>query len=302
LPHPLNYGNWIDNALYQEPGVQKVLLWEKLVNISALEADVVVVGDSSALHGFAPESFDASAEGLRSVNLSCCSDIGFDGYLNTARIALTNNKNASALVMNISPRARHAKDSQLSHEIEKEFLSIRRFLTPPSVAWKQQITNLLYYGDNSSEFFTRRDSTINKRFNSFEELAKVIRDSHGWLPFRDEDREPMELHRCGFDPSNTLSLIQGIGHTVALAREFNVTPVILFSPVMCRMNKHDLIEAQLVSRALADIAEVIVPVPFGEFWKMKYFNDRFHLNREGAMRFSANAGEALKMLRKENIH
>lgn len=296
--HP-DSGNWFESTFYQEPGVQKVILWEKLTTLAQSKADVVVVGDSSSLHGFDPATFNEYAEGLRAVNLSCCSDMGFTGYLSTARVALMKNPDARALVLNVSPRARQAEKSKLARQIEDAFLSPWRFINPPSGAWRQAVSSRLFYTQGNAGHFMRPGSDVRERFGSYETLASQIRESSGWLSLRQEDQEPMEYHACGLNPQGVTALIKAIGQTRELAHEFSVRPVILFSPVMCRMNEEDQVQARRVSDALSAYQDITVPLAFGEFWRIKYFNDRFHLNEAGSRRFSTETGKAFAIAAKE---
>ena len=85
---------FFDNKFFKNDVGQKYLISYKNKIFKDSIAEIVQIGDSSGLYGVQPNIIQNYLNGMDYINLSCCADTGWDGYVYTANYYLKNNENA----------------------------------------------------------------------------------------------------------------------------------------------------------------------------------------------------------------
>ena len=94
---------FLDNKFKKLDVGQKYMVLYKSQIFKDNNADFIQVGDSSGFFGVRPNIINTYLEGLNFLNISCCADSGWDGYVYTANYYLKNNSEAKYLVLYTSP-------------------------------------------------------------------------------------------------------------------------------------------------------------------------------------------------------
>ena len=73
---------------YLRPEVHRLIVDEKLRAFARSSPDIIQIGDSTGFYGVNSDIVTNHLGGLRYLNLSCCANMGFDGYYAVAHFML----------------------------------------------------------------------------------------------------------------------------------------------------------------------------------------------------------------------
>jgi hypothetical protein len=184
-----NYLDWN----YGTPELfQKGIIYEKL-NIFAHSApDIVMVGDSTALHNVDPDVVSSYLGGLKLVNLGSIANAGFDGFYAMADFMFRRNPNIKALVLYVSlnhlPNASTAAlligDSVTggAQRIAASFTSPWAYINPPSMGLRPVVTDAVYSGLGT---LRPRQTTVLPAGGIWGDMLISVREHNGWWPEHD---------------------------------------------------------------------------------------------------------------------
>ena len=217
------------------------------------------MGDSSGFFGVRPNIINSYLNGLKYINLSCCSDAGWDGYLYTANYYLKNNQNAKYLVLYFTPYHLPSNNKNFSKDLKEMFGGIenkdlfRFFKYIPSLYYRTRILDFVYQTkieDKSKEYKRVMNNLgIAKDFEKFtgyktEKLFDYLSISQGWLPYdRKENFKNMNINECGrgivsplYGKYGNRTLKKYLQKFKLISKRYDTKLVVLFNPVACKMS------------------------------------------------------------------
>ena len=157
---------------YLRPEVHRLIIYEKLRAFGWSSPDIIQIGDSTGFYGVNSDLVTSRLGGLRYVNLSCCANMGFDGYYAVAHFMLRHNPSIKAIVLYLSPFNFINKTAERSfaEPIQNSFDSLRSYLMPPSLALREEVVKAIY-----------GPSRMSSANPELEHKLAFIRNHNGWL-------------------------------------------------------------------------------------------------------------------------
>jgi hypothetical protein len=170
-PNDIERSNFL-SLTYLRPEVHRLIVNEKLRAFAGSSPDVIQTGDSTGFYGVNSDLVTSRLGDLRYVNLSCCANMGFDGYYAIAHFMLRRNPSIKAVVLYISAFNFVSMDPDVSfaEPIQNSFDSLRSYVMPPSLALREEIIKAIY-----------GPSRMPSANPELEHKLGFIRDHNGWL-------------------------------------------------------------------------------------------------------------------------
>jgi hypothetical protein len=231
---------------YLRPEVDRLIVYEKLRAFTGSSPDIIQIGDSTGFYGVNSDVVTNHLDGLRYVNLSCCANMGFDGYYAVAHFMLRHSRSIKAVVLYISAFnfMYTNADSSFAEPIENSFDSLRSYVMPPSLVLRENIIKAIYG--------PARTSSTNPEV---EHKLEFIRDHNGWLGEDDvrrsgKARDDYWRTQCGpqrfiawddgddnysvdFAGRREWRLFDKIARFAALTAEYNAKLILMVQPLPC---------------------------------------------------------------------
>jgi hypothetical protein len=184
-----NYLDWN----YDTPELfQKAIIYDKLNTFAHSAPDVVIVGDSTALHNVIPDIVTKYVGGLKIVNLGSIANAGFDGHYAMAEFMFRRNPHIKALVLYVSlNHLPNGRDGGLlggdaltggADRIESSFTAPSAYLNPPSMALRPAVTDAVY---SKWGTLSPRRTTVFPEGGIWGDMLDSIRGHNGWWPEHD---------------------------------------------------------------------------------------------------------------------
>lgn len=295
------YINWNFN----EPELfHKGLIYEKIRRAIVARPDIIQVGDSSGLHAIVPGIVEKFIPGLTYENLSCCANMGYDGYYTIAEFMLRHVSSIKAVVLYLSwNNTMFAPDAVDAHivgspdRLRGAFGPLAGPSALPSMASREDVLRSTY--TLAGQLEPLGSVPLDRRWPA---VISSIRKHQGWL--REQDihrtaagREKLMKDLCG----NGTMDVSGSGPTVPdilgrpqsylgfeLTRLAQLTArhgaklVVAFQPHPCRM----VLDNSFLTARRADIAKLIATYPnvevpaapqLFEHWPAQRFTSADHL-------------------------
>lgn len=219
---------------YLRPESHRSIIYEKLRAFGWSSPDVIQIGDSTGFYGVNSNIVTSRLGGLRYVNMSCCANMGFDGYYAVAHFMLRHDSSIKAVVLYINAFNFISIDPDVSFAdpIRNSFDSLRSYVMPPSLALREEILKAVY-GPS-------RMPTANPEL---EHKLGFIRDHSGWLAEDDIRRSGKSLDdywrtQCG--PERLIvwhdvdrRIFDKIASLAALTAEYNAKLILMVQPLPC---------------------------------------------------------------------
>jgi len=219
---------------YLRPEVHRLIVNEKLRAFGWSSPDVIQVGDSTGFYGVNSDIVTDQLGGLRYVNLSCCANMGFDGYHAVAHFMLRQNPSIRAVVLYISAFNFVSMDidGSFAQPIQNSFDSVLSYVMPPSLALREEILKAVYG--------SARTSSANPELGR---KLEFIRHHNGWLAEDDlrlsgKTRDDYWHTQCGPELSIVWRdvdrrLFDKIAGLAALTAGYNAKLVLMVQPLPC---------------------------------------------------------------------
>jgi hypothetical protein len=219
---------------YMRPEVHRLIVYDKLRAFAGSSPDVIQIGDSSGLYGVNSDIVTDRLGGLRYVNLSCCANMGFDGYYALAHFMLGHNPSIKAVVLYIGAFNFISMDidNSFAEPMQNSFDSVRSYLMPPSLSLREEIIKA-FYG-------SARISSANPEL---EHKLGFIRHHNGWLAEDDirlsgKAREDYWREQCGTERLIVWNdverrIFDKIGRLAALTVEYKAKLILMVQPLPC---------------------------------------------------------------------
>lgn len=304
---PQKYSNNFFEINFNKPNnIAKTVIFKKFEHLlEKKNYDIISIGDSSGFYGFRAELMSKKIN-KNIYNFNCCGDVGYQGYLNLAELALKNNKNLEYLFLIINPYQDPSFINEhfvFSDSIRKNFIGPNKYLNYiPSSSNRLLISNMLYYHEINFNPKIEIGSNYNVSWNRY---VEGIDKDNGWVPFLMKPNLASIQKECKllnvqrvrnvkqkvYNFYRYYSGIHFFPSFFELAKKYNTKLVVIFHPVAC--NDNDNLFNQNVKN---DLRRFKLDYPQVEFLfplinrnvNEEYFMDKFHLNEAGSIIFTEN--------------
>ena len=303
--------DFFDFAPLNKDVYQKHVIYDKFVySLPSLPSTVVQVGDSSGFYGVIPEKISQIAPSLSYLNLSCCGDVGWNGYYHQAELAMKRVPKPKILVLHVtpwwSPAAREFYgENRLAESIKNTLVKDNWYksIRIPSMDYRLRVTNLVFHGKWKDDF-TYEESA--PKYPSLSVLRDAIVRGRGYIPIPVQIGG-QEVGTCklpyGYRDDKYFGLLQGnsLYHYLKafelLAEYHGAHFILITNPVSCSIAENDVIVAEIeeqVAKFKKDFPKATIAFPFLREWSnVDDFADPFHLSANGALKHSYLIGEFL---------
>lgn len=293
----------------------KVMEELKLDLLYRLNPEFVQVGDSSGALGPPPRIVEQYLNEAHYGTMSCCGDEGYAGHRYFAEVSLMRVPSIKYVVFYVSPFStplnfsNHGRD--LANSIYSVFLSNWSRLNLPSLDYRLDVTNFVYYG-----YFSHSISINPANPDRDWELGKIswFLEDHGWLPTWPTLPANLEgpfppIGLCDFsvayanwfrltnDGTRPIDhLYPELNKLASWGRRLHVPIILVFSPVSCERgnDKNTIAIEHEINRFRRDNPEIIMPFPFITTWPAELFRDPWHLFVVGGERMAHTLGPILR--------
>ena len=257
-----------------------VLARQKAINGPVSGSDVIIVGDSSALRGFAPNVLEDGID-LSFYNLGTFVSFSLAGQLELAALAIEANDTVKTVVLSILPVS-----LSLTEEQVREYNLLGRYLVS-----NRSFLNVFSLSiDDHINWFTKKHR-INRMPShmggSFEGLYTELLKSDGYLPKQsvaiDLDRKFGAVDISEFSWKTLESFM-------LMLSDSDVELVLTINPRPKNVVNSDYEQSvQNMLRMITNrFPEIIIDWDNPLLWEHRYFSDASHLNNIGAIRNSNN--------------
>lgn len=315
-PPSLYASNFMELAFFRQENPTKIIQEIKLDGLTQVNPKILQVGDSSGINGTKAVIVEKYLDSSPIAVMSCCGDMGYSGHRYTAEAALARVPGIETIVFYVSPYSLPGGIDNTGADLRESFfrayLSKWRYLDPPSMGYRMDVTNLAYYGrwTHSAAGNPRNDVAKQEQ-----KIKNWFVDEHGWTA-----RPPEMVAKLGLPPPPTgpcnwrneqftdwfkpdaagrlpLSILYDeLSMVAAMARQHRVKLVLVFNPVSCDYvaSEDTLAIEREIDRFRRDNPEVIVPFPFVTTWPSELFADPFHVWEPGSDKMAHILGPVLR--------
>jgi len=314
-PDRIERTNFLQFSFLTPETPQRLFVYHKLDTFGESQPTIVQAGDSSGFYGIRPKQVESHLPaGNKFVNMSCCANLGFRGYLYLLQYMLEHNKSVRYIVLHFTAYTMPSSplwdgdgaqlwpDAALKvfgTDVWREFLSPWRHLQIPSLAARRGVTKRVYYANEryAADYGLLLDNEEYRKF------LKMYRDTNGWMPENDV-RQPVPPVECDLPTPDFFDLrtfsrktyLEDVLDTYAdLARSYGVTLVVVFQPTACVVGTG---AANARARAIVDTfrrthPDVEIPFDIIESWPPDHFSVPAHVTDQFSPVVSDRLGSAL---------
>jgi hypothetical protein len=294
----------------------------KLAHFADSSPDVIQVGDSSGFYGVRPEAVMRQLGGLKYVNLSCCTNMGYRGYYGIVDFMLRRNPGIKAVVLYVSlnglPHVGSVRgENQLGEYIQDSLTAPFAYLAPPTLALRQRIADQVRrWTKNEAVFAADMQQSMLRHFGWWAEhdrrLSAPKRDEY-WRGICGETGIEVRNDGDSFYGEDNLRgrysyMRSELQRFASLAAEHGAKFVLAFHPFSCRglegsflaARREDLGTLLKQNHNMVALPEhMLVPWPTGRFVRADHLHvgyDEENSRRLGLLLAKAlgvaNGGEA----------
>jgi hypothetical protein len=312
---PFDRTNFLQFSFARDETPQRMFVFEKIKAFADSNPTIVQSGDSSGFYGIEPDVVKRSLPaGTTYINMSCCQNLGFRGYYNLLDFVISRSPAARYAVLYITPHTMPrpelwdsdgaalwgANDIKVfGNAVYQNFISDWRILNLPSLGFRRQVTDRVFYIDG---FLNRLDRPLLNNSN-YLDFLKMFRQTSGWMPENDI-QTPITANECNVTTptffsiktlSQTTYLEEVFNAYAELARRHHVTLVIAFQPVGCNFGTGtgSAQSREAIARFQWANPEVKIPFPLIETWPAEMFSVPAHVKKQYTDRTSDRLGRAL---------
>ena len=291
---------------------ERWIIWTKVRKMPDESPIAVQAGDSSGFYGIMPDVVSQYIGGKQLLDLSCCANQGFHGYMVLLELALQKYRSLRYAVVYVSPTV-PLDESQwvwnppdtvlspgvllpmLASAMHSNYLSYRKYLYPPSNALRPNVYERVMLRNQVQPIppQERQPNTVFAR-------SAGMYARNGYMIEHDLQIDipggcvPVAAPR---DPETGKTYWELFAQEfVALANKYNVTPVIIFAPTSfaaCDLNREFTSE---IARLRQTFPSLKIPYDPLETWPSNFFSVPAHVQRTFAIEASRRVGRALRAL------
>lgn len=294
---------------------ERYVIWDKIKTEYDLQPSYVMVGDSSGYYGIIPEIVDGYLDGKTLLNLSCCGNQGWHGYLALLEFALRQNPSLEGIIihagyLDVPPSealwrrgGRRIGPSEgsffvMGKEMERDLAAVWKFTALPSFERRLSVLHAIFHGRSRAkdDFFTSNWHLIrNLKDQRVRQGHSLEQDFQSVKPYGAGCK--MFLHRF-WDWSifaDRSYLDKALSELSELAAKHDVTPMIAFQVTPCKNSS----DSDALRDELSEIQEryprLIVLTEVNEYRSRLAFSTGVHVQRGFAQDVSHRLGRALAL-------
>lgn len=314
-PNRYDRNNFLQFAFAHEETPQRAFIYDKIKAFANSHPTIVQSGDSSGFYGIEPSVVMRHLPpGTTYLNMSCCANLGYNGYFNILEFMLQHNPSIRYAVLHITPYTMPLRElwesdgaalwgtpdiKVFGDAVYQEYLGIWRIFQLPSLAFREQVTDLFYYLRNP---FTHPDRPLmtNPDYLAF---ARMFQRTLGWMPEDDvrngvyavECQVPMPKFFDIWTMHYKTYLQQILEAYAAMVRRYHAKLVVVFQPVACVLGTGaGTAEARaVIEQFKRDNPDVDIPFPLVSTWPADMFSVPAHIRHEYTDRIGDRLGKAM---------
>lgn len=312
--------DFFDFSPLQQDVLQRHVIYSKfMIEFANVPSDALLIGDSSGFYGVQSDQVTAADPGLSFLNLGCCGDVGWTGFVYQSELALKQAvQRPKFLVLHVTPfwgpnAKKFAGDNVLAVTIRDYLLRVMWWhkVVIPSNGYRLRILNLVNDGVWLDDFAYDSFAWPTLGYPPLRTWRQEMRDGRGWVPMPVDLKDSMvkrsEPEACVFDDDYSKPSELGFGKVdllydylkrlAELTEKAGVRFVLVTNPVPCIVQPNDPVVADALrqlARFKADYPKAIVPFDFFRQADLHRFIDRWHLNVDGGAWHSRAIGTALR--------
>ena len=321
-PSPFDRTNFLQFSFAHDETPQRLFVFDKIKTFANSNPTIVQSGDSSGFYGIEPAVvMKHLPAGNTYLNMSCCANLGFNGYYNILDFMAQYNSSIQYMVLHFTPYTMPRPEmwdsdgaalwggtniKVFGDAVYHEFSSPWRIFHLPSLAYRRQVTDRVYYING---LLNRLDRPLLYNVN-YQEFLRVFKDNLGWMPESDPRNgvtsEECDIPTPEFFSFRTLSsktyLDEVLESFTALAARHNARLVVVFQPVACTFGsgKGSAKARAVVERFKRSHPDVEVPFPLIETWPSDMFSVPAHVRHEYTDRIGDRLGKAIAEIMARN--
>jgi hypothetical protein len=293
--------NFLQFSFGRDETLQRVFVLDKVKAFADSRPTIIQAGDSSGFYGIEPAIVMRHLQaGVTYLNMSCCANLGYQGYYNILQFMAERNPTIKYMVLHVTPWTMPTSEMWDSDgaalwgtpdlkvfggAFYEEFQSVWRNLHVPSMAFRRQVTDRAYYLNG---LFNQIDRPLTSS-PAYAEFSKGFIQARGWTPETDINA-PLTTGDCivaapEFFSLRTMSyrsyVEEVFGAFAAMARRHHATLIIVFQPVSCQLGSRDSNRRALkfIDEFKRKNPDVEVPFPLFETWPSDLFSANPHILR-----------------------
>ena len=290
---------------------ERWIIWKKAATLSVAEPIAVHTGDSSGYFGVMPEVVSEYIGGRQILNMSCCANQGFHGYLAVLEYSVKQFPSIQYLIIYMSPVV-HPSATQwrggneiqigagqtmsvMGDALEENLTSFRRFLFPPSNMFRPAIVrDVLQFKLLAGVHPTQAPTIDTPVYNR----ANVFLERGGYMIEHDIQTNPVQCNLpLLIDQRSGRSYFDiAMEEFVSLGTRYGVTPVVVFQPTACASGDQNRALSAEVERLRKQYPTLKIPFDLIETWPANFFSVPAHVQRTIAIETSRRLGRALRDL------
>ena len=307
--------NFLQFSYGRDEPAQRLFMYHKLTAFAGINPTIVQSGDSSGFYGIEPAAIMRYLpKGATYLNLSCCANLGFNGYYNVFRFMADRNPGLRYFVLHITPYTMPRPemwnsdgaalwgDSSIKvfgDAIYSEFISSRHYVYPPSLAFRRNVSDRIFY---LSGLLRRLDRPLLQAGN-YLEFLRVYKSTLGWMPENDV-RGGVYASECDIAESEFFDARRLKWKTYTeevldayaeLAQKYQKTLVVVFQPVACvyGTGRGSAKTRQAIEHFRIEHPEVEMPFPLITTWSADLFSVPAHIRHEHTDLLAQRLGPAM---------
>ncbi|MGM4885321.1 hypothetical protein AB8A20_08085 [Tardiphaga sp. 604_B6_N1_1] len=327
--------NFLQFSFNRPDPLQRLIVFHKIRAFENSSPTIVQSGDSSGFYGIDSRIVTSHLPaGASYLNMSCCANLGYNGYYNVLDLMAEKNPSIKYMVLHITPYTMPRPElwdsdganlwgtpdlKVFGEAIYTEFLGFWQSWYLPSMAFRKEVTSSAYYlapllnkFQPAAHFPPEAEPPVDflrARVGNapYLEFLENFKKANGWTPETDV-RGGVYASECdvptpSFFNLRTLSektYIQEVFESFAsLAKRHKATLVIVFQPVACIAGAKSAEASAIIDRFKQDHPEVVIPFPFIETWPDNLFSVPAHIRREHTDLVGERLGVAMGNIMRE---
>lgn len=321
-PSEFDRTNFLQFTFSRDETPQRLFIHDKIKAFAYSNPSIVQSGDSSGFYGIEPSVvMKHLPAGMTYLNMSCCANLGFNGYYNLMKFMAERNKSIRYMVLHFTPYTMPRAETWdtdgaalwgspelkvFGDAVYHEYMSGWRIFNLPSLGYRRWVTDRVYY---LGGLFNRLDRPLLRNEN-YLEFLRLFKGTLGWMPESDH-RTAVPPTECDIPTPEFFSfrrlgyktyLEEVLDSFAGLARENKAKLVVVFQPVACVVGSGKLNgkARSVVEKFKRDHPEVAIPFPLIETWPADMFSVPAHIRHEYTDRIGNRLGEAMARIVSED--
>jgi hypothetical protein len=314
-PSEFDRTNFLQFSFARDETPQRLFVLDKIRAFADSKPKIVQSGDSSGFYGIEPSVvMKHLPKDNTYLNMSCCANLGFSGYYNVLDLMAQRNASVRYMVLHFTPYTMPRPElwdsdgaalwgipdiKVFGGAVYQEFLSAWRLFHLPSLAYRKQVTDRVFYARG---LFNRLDRPLLNNVN-YLEFLRVFQKNLGWMPETDQ-RIGVSEGECviptpeffSFKALRSKTYLEEILESFRdLAKRHGATLVVVFQPVGCSFGTGagSAKSRLVIDKFKVENPDVEFPFPLIETWPVEMFSVAAHVRQEDTDKLGDRLGTAM---------